>query len=193
MITLYSIGHSNHPFEYFAALLQQHEIAVVADVRSTPYSRFNPQYNREALERGLREKNVEYLFLGAELGARREEDECFVDGQVEYPLVWGTPSFQAGVRRLLEEAGRRRVAMMCAEKDPVTCHRAMLIARYLRGESVEIEHIQADGRIETQHAFESRLLALFDLPPEDLFRGRDDMLEEAYGLQSRRIAYSRHE
>jgi uncharacterized protein (DUF488 family) len=146
--SLLTIGHSNHPIERFAALLARHDVTALGDVRSFPSSRFNPQFNRGALEASLREAGIGYVFLGDALGGKRGDFEARA----------AMASFQAGLARVREGAARHRVALMCAEKDPLDCHRFMLICRHLRAD-LAIEHILADGSIEPQDATEDRLLA----------------------------------
>ncbi len=187
---LYTIGHSNHELPQFIGLLRQHSITVVVDVRSSPYSAHNPQYNRETLHAHLQAVAIGYIFLGSELGARRSEPECYDDdGRVHYDRVAQTAAFRAGLERLAALLRERRVALMCAEKDPLTCHRAILICRALRGAVADFRHIREDGSIETHDAAESRLLALCKLPERDLFHTRDELLADAYERQARRIAY----
>jgi uncharacterized protein (DUF488 family) len=196
---LYTIGHSNHELPRFIELLRQHGVTAVADVRSSPYSAYNPQFNRETLQAHLTAAGIAYIFLGNELGARRSEPECYDDeGRVCYGRVAQTAVFRAGLERLSALRHEQRVALMCAEKDPLTCHRTILICRALRESSSprargtgspDIRHIREDGSIETQDAAESRLLALCKLPERDLFHTRDDLVAEAYEKQGANIAY----
>jgi len=177
---LYSIGHSNHTAERFIQLLQQHGIEAVADVRSAPYSRFNPHFSKERLEAELRNRGFYYVFLGRELGARREEPECYRDGRVDFGLVVRSTLFQRGVARLTDGASRMKVAMMCAEKDPLSCHRTLLIARHIIHSLSDIHHILADGEIETHGQLEQRLLQQTNLDQDELFATRAQRIEEAY-------------
>jgi uncharacterized protein (DUF488 family) len=187
---LYTIGHSNHELSQFIGLLRQHDIEVVADVRSSPYSAYNPQFNRETLQAHLHAAGIGYIFLGAELGARRTELECYDDeGRVRYAHVAQTPGFCAGLQRLADLRSAQRVALMCAEKDPLTCHRTILICRALRDQTPDIRHIREDGSLETHDAAESRLLAICKLPERDLFHTRDELITDAYDRQAARIAY----
>ena len=125
---VFSIGHSNLELARFVALLKQHGIQAVADVRSSPYSQYNPQFNREPLQRALREQGISYVFLGEELGARRSERECYVDGRADYSRIAQTPAFVRGLDRIIQGAAKMRVAMVCAEKDPLDCHRCILVS-----------------------------------------------------------------
>lgn len=132
-----------------------HKIDAVADVRSAPYSGYNPQYNKASLEKALKNQGIAYVFLGKELGARREESECYRDGNIDYELVQKLPLFESGIERLLQGVSKMRVAMMCAEKDPLHCHRYGLIASYLGNTVIDIQHILADGSLKSQQEFES--------------------------------------
>src|SRR5690606_3800009 len=109
-------------------LLQRHGVTAVVDVRSHPSSRL-PHFRRAALERGLNEAGLAYLFLGRELGARRDEPDCYIQGCAVYERVSELPLFRQGMARLLDEVGHRRMALMCAEKEPLDCHRTILICR----------------------------------------------------------------
>jgi len=150
-VDIYSVGHSNHELERFLALLRENEIEVVVDVRSNPRSRFAPHFNREALERSLGNQGIEYLFLGAELGGRPAGDEFYDDdGHVLYSRVAETEAFRSGIERLVSEGRRARIAAMCSEEDPTTCHRRLLVARVLTELGVHVVHIRGDGRIQSE-------------------------------------------
>ncbi|HYW78754.1 MAG TPA: DUF488 domain-containing protein [Thermoguttaceae bacterium] len=187
---LYTVGHSNHEMPAFIELLDLHGISVVADVRSSPYSRYSSQFNRGHLEAMLKQAGIGYVFLGEELGARRSEPECLVDGKVRFDRVPKSLLFEQGVARLAALTAEHRVALMCSEKDPITCHRTILICRNLRSDDLEIRHILEDGSLETQTQAEDRLLTLWKLPPGDLFDSKETFVEEAYNRQGERIAYT---
>ena len=188
---LYTIGHSNHSIEKFIELLFLHSITVVCDVRSHPYSKFNPQYNRETLEKELKKHNIEYLFLGEELGPRSDDQECYVNGRAQYSSIAKTFQFQQGIERLLIEMESNRIVIMCAEKDPITCHRTILISRYMRKYDIEIIHILEDGKIESNSDAEKRLMQILNSPQEqgDLFLSIEERIEKAYDLQGENIAH----
>lgn len=187
---LLTIGHANHPVERFIALLRQHGATAVADVRSAPYSRHVPQYSREALRAQLARQGIDYVFLGQELGARPSDEACYVDGRVDFARLARTPAFRAGLARVVTGTSTHAVAMMCAERDPLDCHRAILVCRHLRGRVSEIGHILADGSLEPHADAERRLVVLTGLDAPHLFSSQDDLVERAYGLQSARIAFS---
>lgn len=143
---LFTIGHSNHPTKRFLALLSVHGIELVCDVRSMPYSRFNPQFNREPLEVALEAQGIAYLFLGDTLGGKPREGDYPPDEEARFALIAGSDRFRVGLARLLEEIGHRRTAVMCAEKDPAHCHRGLLICPNIPT-GISIHHILADGSI----------------------------------------------
>lgn len=187
--SVFTIGHSTHSAEVFLALLRQHGIEAVADVRSSPFSRFNPQFNREPLEQFLKTNGIRYVFLGKELGARSEDRSCYLDGRVQYGRLAQTPLFQNGLDRVLQGAAKYHVALMCAEKEPLECHRTLLVAKAVLARGQPVLHIHADGHLETHEAAMERLLEVTGLPKEDLFRSKQELLSEALTRQEQQVAY----
>lgn len=191
--TIYTIGHSNHSIDRFLELLAAHQITAVADVRSQPYSRFTPHFNRERLQSELKAKGIAYVFLGHELGARSDDPDCYIDGKVQYDRLAQSDSFKDGLTRVLQGAKKHHIALMCAEKDPLTCHRGILICRQLANARVAIRHILEDGELETHDAALCRLLSELDLAENDLFRSRDEVIQDAYDLRGKEIAYTQQD
>ena len=193
--TVFTIGHSNHPQERFLALLQQHAISALCDVRSNPYSRMNPQFNREELKGYLRPHNIKYVFLGKELGARSEDPSCYDRGKISYERLAQTNLFQQGLDRIQEGMRTHRVAIMCAEKEPLDCHRTVLVTRHLAARGLDVHHILADGTIETHSDALRRLANDLKLRADELhlFCSQEDLFTEAYRLQEQRIAYEPEE
>ncbi len=186
---IYTIGHSTHSTERFQALLADHGVTAVADVRSQPYSRVNPQFNREELKADLERAGIDYVFLGRELGARSDDPAHYLNGQVQYSRLARSVLFQDGIDRVVKSIGIHRVALLCAEKDPLVCHRTILVCRELVSRGVEPRHILEDGRIETQEESDARLLREMGMPEVDLFRSRGELVAEAYDRRGRDIAY----
>jgi uncharacterized protein (DUF488 family) len=184
-----TIGHSTHPLEAFVALLQQHGVAMLADVRSAPYSRFNPQFNKDVLEKSLAAHQISYVFLGRELGARSDDRSCYENGRVQYARLARTDSFHRGMERVARDSNDYRLALMCAEKEPLECHRTLLVARALTEIGIVVQHILPDGRLESHEAAMERLLDVVGLPHQDLFRSRDELVAEALVQQEQRVAY----
>lgn len=187
--SVFTIGHSTHTQESFIALLRQHRITALGDVRSTPYSRANPQFNREVLRKVLRRCGIVYVFLGKELGGRSEDPACYEHGKVRYDRLARTELFRHGLERVQEGMKKYRLALMCAEKEPLECHRTILVARHLAALGLDVEHIHVDGRLESHAAAVSRLARLLSLPEDDMFRSREELLADAYHRQEERIAY----
>ncbi len=189
--SVYTIGHSNHSFEAFLELLRSHHISVVMDVRSSPYSRYNPQFNHDALHRMLEHEGIGYKFLGGELGGRPQDRSCYDQhGQVRFDRLANTDLFDDGIRRILWAADEGRVALMCSEKEPLNCHRTLLVARTLEERSVPVAHILADGSLETHEDAINRLLDVFKLPHHgDLFRTRGEVINDAISRQVSKVAY----
>src|SRR5260370_42682885 len=170
--TVYPIGHWNGAAERLLGLLIQHGVGSVADVRSQPYSRFNPQFNREDLACVLKASGLEYLFLGHELGARSSNSACYRDGRAQYSLIAKTPLFEQGIERLRGAMEDGRVVILCAEKEPLTCPRSILIGRYLHERDFDVRHILEDSSLADHDAFLLRLLALHGMQENHLFHTR---------------------
>jgi uncharacterized protein (DUF488 family) len=186
---VFTIGHSIHPQKRFIALLLQHHITALCDVRSKPYSRVNPQFNREELKESLRECSIKYVFLGKELGARSEDPKCYENGKVQYSRLAHTDLFRRGLERVQNGMKDYRLTLMCAEKEPLECHRTILIARHLGDLGLDVQHIHADGRLESHADALSRLVRILNLPEHDMFQSRAELLADAYRRQEERIAY----
>jgi uncharacterized protein (DUF488 family) len=186
---IFTIGHSTHSLGTFLALLRQHDVTALADVRSAPYSRFNPQYNKDSLERELGAHGIRYVFLGRELGARSEDPSCYEKGRVQYRRLARTEIFQSGIERVLRGAEEFRIALLCAEKEPLECHRTLLVARALHELGIEVRHILAEGRVESHEASMERLLDLVGVAHQDLFRSREQLVAEALTRQEERVAW----
>jgi uncharacterized protein (DUF488 family) len=188
--TVFTIGHSTHDLDYFVGLLKRNEVRTVCDVRSKPYSRRNPHFNSGELKNFLFGHGISYVFLGRELGARSEDPSCYVDGKVEYERIAKTELFRSGLQWVLEHLSGHRLVLMCAEKDPLECHRTMLVGRSLIAQGIAVDHILENGKLESQACVLERLLGRFYKDHEtDMFRSRAEMIEDAYAIQSARIAF----
>ncbi len=191
MKTVYTIGHSNHDQRTFVGLLRAHAVTAVADVRSRPYSGYNPQFDREVLQRALLRDGIRYAFLGAELGARSSDPACYDRGVIQFERLAQTREFGRGLDRITSGAQQYRVALMCAEKEPLECHRTILVARELRRRGVEVTHIHADGALELHEEALRRLARMLGVREEEqhLFRSAQDLTDDLYRMQEKRIAY----
>jgi uncharacterized protein (DUF488 family) len=170
-------------------LLTANGITAIADVRSRPFSRRNPQFNKDKLAAELAQRGIAYVFLGKELGARSEDPACYQDGRVQYARLAEAPAFKAGIERVLSGAQKYRLALMCAEKEPLDCHRTLLVSCALDKLGVTIAHILADAGVEPQEQTMSRLIDMVGLSKQDMFLQRADLIEQACKLREQRIAY----
>ncbi len=170
MPTIFTIGHSNQPADGFLALLRDHSIECVVDVRSKPYSRFR-HFNRESLRRRLNNQGLDYLYLGSELGGHPEGDDFYESHRVAYERIAALPEFRRGIKQVIDESEQRRIALMCTEEDPAKCHRHPLLARTLLERGVTVLHLRRDGSIQDATTMidpTSPQLPLFEPPGEDL-------------------------
>jgi len=151
-LVLLTVGHSNHEPDQFLQLLHTHSVSVLADVRSSPFSKFLPHFNQQILESHLKAHNIRYVFVGKELGGRPEGEQFYdEEGYVLYHRVAEAPFFRAGLDRLKTGLQRGyRIAIMCSEEDPSECHRCLLVTRVLSEEGVECQHIRGDGSLQSE-------------------------------------------
>ena len=165
---IFTVGHSNHAVEKFLQLLEGAGITALSDVRSAPVSRWSPQFNKEALAKSLADDGIAYVYLGRELGGRPKDPALLSNGKPNYAAMAHSEAFQNGIARVLEGSKTYRVAMMCAERDPLDCHRFLLIARHLAERNIAVSPVLADGTLEPQQDTEARWRARNPAP--DLFQ-----------------------
>lgn len=186
-----TIGHSDHSLATFLGLLLTHHVGALADVRTAPYSRLHPHFNQDRLRHALSDEAVKYVYLGNVLGGRPNDASCYVDGRVRYDRVAATKDFRAGLARVVEGAGRYRVALMCAEREPLDCHRTLLVGHALDQEGIEVRHILVDGSVESHKEAMDRLLTRHGLAPEgDLATPREQSIAAVIARQASRVAYA---
>ncbi|CCF85218.1 DUF488 domain-containing protein [Nitrolancea hollandica] len=192
--SLFTVGHSSLSIEEFIALLKQHNVEAIADVRSKPFSRRFPHFSQKPLQNALRNTGIQYVFLGKELGARRDEQETYEHGQARYERIAECVAFRDGLQRVMNGTAKYRIALMCAEKDPLACHRTILVCRHLRDFGFNISHILSNGRTETHAAAERRLMAeeRISLNQMDFFDSElegDSPIDRAYASRGDKIAF----
>lgn len=199
MESIYTIGHSTHPTERFLQLLLKHNINCIVDVRSTPYSKYASQYNRDQIKQFLRRKNIRYIFLGEELGARRKNANLYNKGYLDFEGVISSDQlFKSGIDRLkVGITSGFKIALMCTEKDPIDCHRSILISKALEEQGLHVEHIKESGTTETQRQLETRLVDNYFPGRQqqtilDLIDGEEsaeELLAKAYKMKNEEIGY----
>lgn len=189
MNEIFTIGHSSHDLKTFIGLLRLNNISSIADVRSMPYSKYTPQYNRETLMEELVRNKITYDFLGHHLGARPDDEEVYTASRLDFAKVAKRDYFKEGLRLVHEAARTKRLALMCSEKDPTQCHRMILVTRNLRSADTKISHILDNGQVETNTDTELRLKTLMGFPDSDLFMSPEALIDAAYDRQSEKIAF----
>jgi uncharacterized protein (DUF488 family) len=169
-----TIGHSNHPIEHFVDLLKRGGVELLVDVRSVPYSRRFPQFSRERLARSLDAAGIAYAWEGEALGGKSGGS---------YSAAAARPEFKDALGRLIARAADTTLCLMCAEKEPLDCHRTVLVSRRLAERGAAIEHLLADGSARPHAEIEERLLA--KKAGGDLFDDRNKLLALAYDARER--------
>jgi len=187
---VFTIGHSTHTYERFIELLRGAGVTAVADIRTSPHSRHFPQFNRGSLEAKLRADGIAYSFLGEELGGRPKGRQYYRDGVADYERMATAGEFERGLKRVIDGTKKYRIALMCAEQDPLDCHRCLLVARALQDCAMKAGHILPDGQIVSQTEIEDRLLSMSGRGQDDLFASREEQLSSAYRERARKVAYA---
>ena len=180
--SVWTLGHSCHDWPKFQSLLEIADITALADVRSRPSSRL-PHFNRAALKERLNASVIAYIFLGLELGGLPNDG-----APADYERMATKPLFLEGLSRVEEIAPRARLALMCSEHEPLTCHRCLLVGRRLVERGVGVNHILRDGRVETHADTEERLLKVTRQTEYDLLASRAERLARAYRDQNQRLS-----
>ena len=191
---IFTIGHSNLGLPDFLRILEQHGVRILCDVRSRPGSYRHPQFNREALEECVRAAGVRYDYCGEILGGRPEDPRAyFQDGRVNYEQRRKGRDFQAEIERVLRLGEAANIAVMCAEEDPLQCHRFLMICPALIESGATPQHIRRGGELESQRDAEDRLLKLHDLSGfsgNSLFPAeRDAAVADALRRQAREFSF----
>ncbi|MGD0022479.1 MAG: DUF488 domain-containing protein [Smithellaceae bacterium] len=192
-MAIYTIGHSNHALENFIAILKTNTISAVADVRSSPYSGMYPHFNREPLASSLKIEGIAYVFLGNELGARPDDRNCYTGGSADFKKMADRSEYRVGLNRVLKGAEKYRLALLCAERDPIFCHRTILVSRSLVKLGMQVKHILSDGSQEDHFDTSKRLIRYLGLDA-NLFTtslSENELIDRAFEEQARLISHSK--
>lgn len=195
MSEIYTIGYSGFQLENFINILKYYGINGLIDVRSNPVSKFYTAYNQQELSPSLKENAIAYRNYKAEFGARQIEQKYYPNGYLDFRLFAKSERFQEGMNRLINAMPMGyRFVLMCSEKDPISCHRAIMVAREFDDNNVSVNHIMADGNICTQKDIENRLVDLY-FPNHNqisFFSPQltwNEMVNESYIQQNIKIGY----
>jgi len=186
---IFSIGHSNIDAKRFIAMLRNAGVNAIADVRTIPASRRFPWFSKKNLEARLATEGMAYAAMGDTLGGRPADDSLYCDGVADYEAMAATPKFQSGLDRLIAAAAAARICMMCAEREPLDCHRCLLVGRSLAARGLGIGHILHDGTIEPHTVTEQRLPALTGESCDLFASGQGETLAAAYRRRARAVAF----
>jgi uncharacterized protein (DUF488 family) len=169
--TVWTVGHSNHDVRAFLALVQRHQVAHLMDVRSHPYSRYAPHFNRDELQATIEAGGIHYAFLGSALGGRpRREDQLDAEGHALYDRMATEPTFSDAIDEILRGAAEQRIALLCSCGQPHECHRRLLVGKVLCDRGAELRHILPDGDVLSERAVELR-----DDHAQDMLFGHDEL------------------
>ncbi len=193
---LYTIGHSTFDTELFLKRLQDNDIGFVIDVRSTPFSKYANQYNKDRIEKFLKENDINYFHMGEHFGARQKDTKYYPHEYLDFELFRNSDIFQKGMKNIERGLEKYNIALMCTEKDPIDCHRAIMVGRGFELDGVDVGHIMPDGNLLTQKDFNDRLLELYfpDRYQYSLFdteekKTDEEYLKDAYILKNKEIGY----
>lgn len=159
-VPIYTIGYGARSVEQLLAVLKAQQIAFVIDVRSAPYSRYKPEFNKEALQREIQTHQIRYTYMGDTLGGRPNDPDCYTDDKVDYDKVRQKEFYQQGIRRVQQAFTQQlRVVLLCSEGKPEICHRSKLIGETLTELGIPVLHIDENDRLLDQAAVIARLTA----------------------------------
>lgn len=199
MVDIYTMGHSNYSMERFIEMLRKYEIDVVVDIRGTPYSKYNTQYNKEALSNSLKESGFKYIYMGREFAAQRDNKIIYTwEGYSDFEKVINEPSFIEGVERLKKGLAKGyNIVLLGAKQDPVNCHRFALVGRELYKRGFNVRHIEDDLSISSQLELEERMLDKYYPQEEQITmdflligeKSREEKLKDSYRKVNREIGF----
>lgn len=195
----FTIGHSTYESETFVKLLKLNSIEWLVDVRSVPYSQYNPQYNKENIKVFLENNRISYIFMGDLLGARYSNPELFFPDKeiVDFNKVRRTNEFKRGIEVVINGLKEgHKICLMCSEKDPFECHRFVLVSYSLAKKGIDVKHILENGDVMFNEALEERLLSKYKIEygnPTlfDSTKTKEAAIEEGYEKRNRDIGYIR--
>lgn len=198
-IEVYTLGHSNYPFDKLIEILKKYNINCVVDIRSIPYSKYNTQYNKESFQANLKKLGYTYIYMADEFGAKRKTRESYNnEGYADFEKVIFEDDFKKGVQRLKIGCEKGyRIVLLAAMQDPIRCPRAILVGRQLVKEGFDVKHIMHEGNLKTQYDLENKLLEKYfeernQLTIDTLLgKGmtKDKMIKKGYELANKEIGY----
>lgn len=199
--TIYTIGHSTQTVEAFISLLKMHSINCVIDVRSMPFSQFASQFNKNELSYELKKEGIQYIHMGEEFGARREDESLYDDdGSLNFGKTIDSSLFKKGMERVFNGLKKGvTIALMCSEKEPSECHRCIMVGKAFDSiEDIDVENILEDGSLMSQDDISKMLvnkyfpqkgqITIFEMA-SGIEKTDEEYISEAYKLREKEIAY----
>jgi len=183
---LFTIGYAAYTKESLLDILKTHRITALADVRARPYSSFKPEFSQDLLKSYLQKNDIAYVPIGDQLGIPISNREGCSPTKTLFQVIAESANFKKGLERIENGLQRHHIVLMCAEKDPLDCHRFLLISRHLPAR-IRIKHILGNGKIEDNNQTIERLLRMSELDQPDLFRSREELLDLAYAAQEETV------
>ncbi len=195
MNTIYTIGHSQHQLEHFLDMLKKNNVNYVIDVRSTPYSKFAQDYDRENIKKYLEDNEIHYTYMGKHFGARQENQSLYTsEGYLDFSKVEESKFFQDAIQNVMKGMETNRIALMCTEKQPIDCHRAILVGNAFFNKGCNVEHILPDGSVQTHGELNEELLDMYFPTRNQLHlfevHTEEGDLKEAYKMRNKAIGYN---
>lgn len=184
--TILTIGYSNVDFNVFLEKAKKANITAIADVRSTPYSKYTPQFNREAVKESLKEHDIAYVYVGNMIGGWPKSDEYYTDGIADYTKMVNDKTFNDGLERIIKGSEKYNIALACSEQNPFTCHRFLLVSRELLRRGYDVRHVMKDGSIKSHHEVEQDMIESLTRKEKKFVEQSDDKLDAAYWCENRR-------
>lgn len=199
MLNIYTIGHSNYPLEKLIDMLTYYKIDTIVDIRGTPYSKYNVQYNKEAFEKSLKEAGFNYIYMAREFAAKRSPKISYnKEGYCDFEKAIQEESFKTGILRLKKGCEKGyKIVLLGAMQDPIRCHRSILVGRELEKHGFKVNHILDDYSLASQSDIEEDLLNKYykertQMTIEHLLGTQltnEEMINESYRKANKEIGY----
>lgn len=186
-----TIGYSNVDFNTFLSKIKRVNIKTIFDVRSIPYSKYTPQFNRENIKKELYKNNVCYIYVGDMIGGWPKKEEYYTDNIADYTKMINDESFNKGLEYIINESKKNNIALACSEHNPFTCHRFLLISRELIRRGFDVNHVMKDGHIKSHHAVELDMINSLTKKEKKIIMETDDKLKATYWCKNRRHGHKR--
>lgn len=196
---IFAIGHSNYPYSKFIEMIKKYNINCIVDIRETPYSKYNTQYNKECFRETLKKDRFTYIYMGQEFGAKRGSKQSYnTEGYADFEKVIQEGIFLNGIERIKNGIDMGyKIVLLGAMQEPIRCHRSIMVGRFLNKEGIDVKYILHEGNVVSQDYIDEELLNKYFSDKDQisidslLGKGQDkqEMIEEGYKLANKEIGY----